>query len=221
MSSKLSSLIVSKKFLFVSVGVIVLIYLVSWMNFRAKLSSSVPSSSLEVSSSSSAGKLEMINSDNERVTSSSLTTTTTTTTTTTKEQHDETPSSTTLPTSFIYDDNLKGSSIESFISSPVSLIYIYAPWCGHCKAFAPTFAKLVDKIKEQFGGRIKVARVNGPDNYESAVVKLGVRGYPTLAFFRNGEMKTKLFYEGKRNVEDIVKFIEEKMFVEKSVSAVN
>ncbi|KAG2382639.1 hypothetical protein C9374_005219 [Naegleria lovaniensis] len=206
MSQKLSSFIISKKFLFVTIGVILLIYFVSWMNLRAN----------KASSSSTHGTLEII-SENELSESSTTTPQPPPSSNKPLLHNDDTNDSSNYQTpKFIYEENLKGSSIESFISesassSPVSFIYIYAPWCGHCKAFAPTFTLLVEKIKEKFKGRVKVGRVNGPDNYESAIVKLGVRGYPTLAFFRNGEMNTKLFYEGSRNVEDIIKFIEEKM----------
>ncbi|KAI5841356.1 thioredoxin-like protein [Morchella snyderi] len=85
------------------------------------------------------------------------------------------------------------------------LVKFYAPWCGHCKALAPTWETLATNFKEE--SNVVVAKINcdSPSGKASAE-KYGVSSYPTLKWFPKGST-VPVDYEYGRTEEHLTEFI--------------
>lgn len=65
------------------------------------------------------------------------------------------------------------------------VIDFYATWCGPCRALAPVFESVSNKVDGYVFAKIDV------DNAQDLAISLGINTIPTIAIFENGSMVEK------------------------------
>jgi thioredoxin 1 len=65
-----------------------------------------------------------------------------------------------------------------------------ATWCGPCQMLAPN----LEKIAAEFGGKVKVVKVDVDTSYD-LTSRFGVNRFPTMITFKNGkQLETRIGY---------------------------
>lgn len=67
------------------------------------------------------------------------------------------------------------------------VVDFWAPWCGPCLSFAPTYEKVADQEKSNF----VFAKVDTERNPQASQA-YGIRGIPTLIVFDKGKEKARI-----------------------------
>lgn len=102
--------------------------------------------------------------------------------------------------------NLNNSNFDKVVvesGNPV-LVDFWAPWCGPCRMLAPH----VEKMAEEFSGRLTVAKVNADESPELCV-RYRIVSIPALYLFKNGEIAAKTI--GYMEEDELREFIEKSL----------
>ena len=75
-----------------------------------------------------------------------------------------------------FDEEIKNSQL------PI-LVDFWAEWCGPCKQIGPILEEIGEAKKDKF----KILKLNVDENPQTPQ-KFGVRGIPTLMFFKDGNL---------------------------------
>ncbi|HXJ57866.1 MAG TPA: thioredoxin [Verrucomicrobiae bacterium] len=72
---------------------------------------------------------------------------------------------------------------EVLKSAQPVVVDFWAEWCGPCKMVGP----ILDELAVEYGGRVKIAKVN-IDQHQELAVQFRINSIPTLLFFKNGQV---------------------------------
>jgi thioredoxin 1 len=76
-------------------------------------------------------------------------------------------------------ENWKSEVVES---GTTVLVDFWAPWCGPCRQLSP----IIDKVADQFAGKVKVGKLNVDENPDLAV-NYDVVTIPRVLVFKGGD----------------------------------
>jgi len=110
-----------------------------------------------------------------------------------------------LPEEATADKGLYVLSDRSFnlhVSKKDTLVKFYAPWCGHCTKLAPIWDDLAAEFEND--DKVTVAKLDCTAS-QAICQEHGVKGYPTLAYFRNGKKVED--YRGARTLNELKDFV--------------
>lgn len=86
------------------------------------------------------------------------------------------------------------------------LINFFAPWCGHCKTFAPLWVKISNELQD----KMKIGIVEAT-THKRLANKYNIEKYPTLKFFPPRAQHPPIDYEGEHVTDSIIQWSLEKM----------
>ncbi len=77
-----------------------------------------------------------------------------------------------------------GNFTETVKNGQLVVVDFWAPWCGPCRTLTP----VIDRVADQFAGKVTVGKVNVDENNELAM-KYEVNTIPRILMFKGGEQQ--------------------------------
>ncbi len=66
-------------------------------------------------------------------------------------------------------------------SSLLTIVDVWATWCGPCRVIGP----VIEELADEYAGKVKIGKLNADEN--TMAHQLGVSGIPTILFLKEGK----------------------------------
>lgn len=101
-----------------------------------------------------------------------------------------------------------GDSLDDMVlnNDKFVLLEIYAPWCGHCQKLEPIYQKLGDLLASE--PDLVIAKMDGTVNEHSTFT---IQNFPTIYFYKIGSKNQPELYNGPKEFDAMIKYLEEKL----------
>lgn len=86
-----------------------------------------------------------------------------------------------LPPVDITSESQLGELAKRITKGPLTLVLVYADWCGHCQRFKPT----MEELEKDSNRSIQTARIRDDVFPKSQLSSAKIEGYPTLMLVEN------------------------------------
>ncbi|ODV85607.1 hypothetical protein CANARDRAFT_28369 [[Candida] arabinofermentans NRRL YB-2248] len=109
---------------------------------------------------------------------------------------------------------LHDGSIERMVQNKGKSAFIVftADWCGHCKDFLPTWKKLADVFHADVDRfLISEVQTTGDEPTDWLKSKYEIKSFPTVLFINDGDLDNPEFYEGRRDLPDLISYVNKKI----------
>jgi protein disulfide-isomerase A1 len=87
------------------------------------------------------------------------------------------------------------------------LIEFYAPWCGHCENFVPTYEEIAQVFNAE-SSNVVVAKMDATEN---EVDGLDISGYPTIQFYKAGDKSNPVNFKGTRGKWEVIDWVKKQI----------
>lgn len=93
------------------------------------------------------------------------------------------------------------NNFKEFTASGLTLIDVWASWCGPCKQMNPT----LDALEKEIGDKVKIGKISAETDMKLAQ-SLSVRAIPAFFLYKDGSVVEK--WTGIKSKDQIKKMIE-------------